>query len=241
MRECRSLKDRSSFNILHSRILFRHFVFFLSVRAQTFHEGLGLSMGSPEEQAVVAELNLAFRSLTEQIGKVIVGQERGHRAAADRPCSRAAIACSSACRAWPRRCWSARSPTSSHLSFSRIQFTPDLMPADITGTEVMQEDPTTGRPAVPVSAGPDLRQHDPGRRNQPHAAEDAGRPARGHAGAPGHGRRPVATRCPSRSSCWPRRTRSSRKAPIRCPRRSSTASCSTSSSAIRAATRSSRS
>jgi MoxR-like ATPase len=30
------------------------------------------------------------------------------------------------------------------LSFSRIQFTPDLMPADITGTEVIQEDRTTG-------------------------------------------------------------------------------------------------
>ena len=30
------------------------------------------------------------------------------------------------------------------LSFNRIQFTPDLMPADITGTEVIQQDPTTG-------------------------------------------------------------------------------------------------
>ena len=33
-------------------------------------------------------------------------------------------------------------------------------------------------------------------------------------------------RCRSRSWCWPRRTRSSRKAPIRCRKRSSTASCS---------------
>ena len=31
-----------------------------------------------------------------------------------------------------------------HLQFSRIQFTPDLMPADITGTEVLEEDKTTG-------------------------------------------------------------------------------------------------
>ena len=30
------------------------------------------------------------------------------------------------------------------MSFSRIQFTPDLMPSDITGTEVIQEDKTTG-------------------------------------------------------------------------------------------------
>src|SRR6185295_5795242 len=32
-----------------------------------------------------------------------------------------------------------------HLSFRRIQFTPDLMPADITGTDIISEDPATGR------------------------------------------------------------------------------------------------
>ena len=32
-----------------------------------------------------------------------------------------------------------------HLKFSRIQFTPDLMPSDITGTEVLQEDHTGKR------------------------------------------------------------------------------------------------
>ena len=31
------------------------------------------------------------------------------------------------------------------LQFSRIQFTPDLMPTDMTGTEVIEEDRTTGR------------------------------------------------------------------------------------------------
>src|SRR5579875_1839373 len=31
------------------------------------------------------------------------------------------------------------------LEFRRIQFTPDLMPADITGTDIIEEDPTTGR------------------------------------------------------------------------------------------------
>jgi MoxR-like ATPase len=30
------------------------------------------------------------------------------------------------------------------LAFKRIQFTPDLMPADITGTDIIEEDPTTG-------------------------------------------------------------------------------------------------
>src|SRR5206468_335499 len=31
------------------------------------------------------------------------------------------------------------------LKFSRIQFTPDLMPSDITGTDIIQDDPETGR------------------------------------------------------------------------------------------------
>ena len=49
------------------------------------------------------------------------------------------------------------------------------------------------------------------------------------------------TSCPIRSSCWRRRTPSSRKAPIRCPKRSRTASCSRSSSITRARRRSSAS
>src|ERR1700723_2902834 len=31
------------------------------------------------------------------------------------------------------------------LAFKRIQFTPDLMPSDITGTDIIEKDPTTGR------------------------------------------------------------------------------------------------
>jgi MoxR-like ATPase len=41
-----------------------------------------------------------------------------------------------------------------HLTFSRIQFTPDLMPSDITGTEILQEDTTTGRRAFTFIRGP---------------------------------------------------------------------------------------
>ena len=40
------------------------------------------------------------------------------------------------------------------LQFSRIQFTPDLMPSDITGTEVLEEDRTTGRRAFRFVSGP---------------------------------------------------------------------------------------
>src|SRR5215217_8155286 len=39
------------------------------------------------------------------------------------------------------------------LKFSRIQFTPDLMPSDITGTDIIQEDPAGGRRMV-FTAGP---------------------------------------------------------------------------------------
>src|SRR5215216_6697275 len=40
------------------------------------------------------------------------------------------------------------------LKFSRIQFTPDLMPSDITGTDIIQEDPDTGRRHMVFSPGP---------------------------------------------------------------------------------------
>src|SRR5262245_2008032 len=41
-----------------------------------------------------------------------------------------------------------------HLKFSRIQFTPDLMPSDIIGTEVIEEDRGTGRREIRFIAGP---------------------------------------------------------------------------------------
>jgi MoxR-like ATPase len=41
-----------------------------------------------------------------------------------------------------------------NLSFRRIQFTPDLMPADITGTDIIQEDPATGRRSLNFQKGP---------------------------------------------------------------------------------------
>jgi MoxR-like ATPase len=40
------------------------------------------------------------------------------------------------------------------LSVSRVQFTPDLMPADITGTDIIQEDPETGRRQMEFLPGP---------------------------------------------------------------------------------------
>jgi MoxR-like ATPase len=41
-----------------------------------------------------------------------------------------------------------------HLTFNRVQFTPDLMPSDITGTDIIEEDLTTGRRAFRFVRGP---------------------------------------------------------------------------------------
>jgi MoxR-like ATPase len=41
-----------------------------------------------------------------------------------------------------------------HLEFRRIQFTPDLVPSDITGTEIMEEDPATGSRSFRFVRGP---------------------------------------------------------------------------------------
>ena len=49
------------------------------------------------------------------------------------------------------------------LDFRRIQFTPDLMPSDITGTEILEEEEGVGRRRMRVRQGADLRQHHPGR------------------------------------------------------------------------------
>ncbi|MGB4729589.1 MAG: MoxR family ATPase [Candidatus Hydrothermia bacterium] len=40
------------------------------------------------------------------------------------------------------------------LAFSRIQFTPDLMPSDITGRDILEEDPSTGKKYVKFIEGP---------------------------------------------------------------------------------------
>ena len=76
------------------------------------------------------------------------------------------------------------------------------------------------RPAlrrVLVPPGPAVHRTPARRRDQPHAAADSGRAARGDAGTPDHGGgRDVRARA-RRSTCWRRRTRSSTRAPIPLP------------------------
>ena len=96
-----------------------------------------------DDLQAVHELNEAYRRITEELGKVIVGQQqvieelliamfaRGHCLLVGVP----GLAKTLMIRTLA---------DSLSLKFSRIQFTPDLMPADITGTEVIQEDKSTG-------------------------------------------------------------------------------------------------
>jgi MoxR-like ATPase len=101
----------------------------------------------------VQALNDAFRRITAELGKVIVGQQRvieellislfarGHCLLVGVP----GLAKTLMIRTLA---------DSLSLNFSRIQFTPDLMPADITGTEVIQEDKATGTREFRFLRGP---------------------------------------------------------------------------------------
>ncbi|MGV2341129.1 MAG UNVERIFIED_CONTAM: AAA family ATPase [Planctomycetaceae bacterium] len=60
-------------------------------------------------------------------------------------CSVGLIVCWWAYRVWPKTLLCSTIARILQLSFRRIQFTPDLMPSDITGTDVLQDDPQTGR------------------------------------------------------------------------------------------------
>ena len=82
-----------------------------------------------------------------------------------------------------------------------------------------------GHGRVHLQAGAGLRQPGPRRRDQPGARQGAVGAARGDAGAAGHHRRHHASAARARSWSWRPRTPSSRRAPTRCPRRSSIASC----------------
>jgi MoxR-like ATPase len=98
-------------------------------------------------------LRKAFAELKEEMGKIIVGQDqvveqlliaifaRGHCLLVGVPGLAKTLMISTL------------SKTLS-LSFNRIQFTPDLMPSDITGTEIIQENKSTGARSFQFVKGP---------------------------------------------------------------------------------------
>ena len=97
----------------------------------------------------IEKLNQAYHAIRDQMGKVIVGQSevvdqllialfsRGHCLLEGVPGLAKTLMISTLAR-----CLS--------MSFSRIQFTPDLMPADISGTDVLQENKTHRPAGVPL-------------------------------------------------------------------------------------------
>ena len=107
-----------------------------------------------------------------------------------------------------------------NTTFQRIQFTPDLLPADVLGTQIY--DQSNGQ--FSVKKGPIFA-------NIILADEINRAPAKVQAALLEAMQEKQVTiggttfRSTSRSSCSRRRTRSSRRARIRCPRRRSTASC----------------
>jgi MoxR-like ATPase len=101
----------------------------------------------------VEQLRSAHKRLRQEVGKIIVGQEavldqllmaifcRGHALLMGVPGLAKTLMVSTLAQALD-------------LTFKRIQFTPDLMPSDITGTEVIQDDPVTKQRMFKFLPGP---------------------------------------------------------------------------------------
>ncbi len=105
------------------------------------------------EAQAIRGLSAAYLRLREEIGKVIIGQDqvvdemliamfsRGHCLLVGVPGLAKTLLVSTLSKIL-------------QLAFRRIQFTPDLMPADITGTDILQDDPETGRRFFQFMQGP---------------------------------------------------------------------------------------
>jgi len=106
-----------------------------------------------DDLAIVTELKNAHDKIVSEIAKVIIGQNaiidqmligllaRGHCLLIGVPGLAKTLLISTLARVL-------------NLKFNRIQFTPDLMPSDITGTELIEDDLTTGRKAFKFVKGP---------------------------------------------------------------------------------------
>ena len=106
-----------------------------------------------DDVAAVARCKQSYERICRELGKVIIGQERvieqvlvaifsrGHALLEGVPGLAKTLLVSSLAEA-------------THLTFKRIQFTPDLMPSDVTGTEIIQEDPASGERQYKFLAGP---------------------------------------------------------------------------------------
>ena len=108
---------------------------------------------SNEDKDAVDQLHRVYGRMKEELGQVIVGQDqvveqalmaifcRGHALLVGVPGLAKTLLVSTLSKALD-------------LSYKRIQFTPDLMPTDITGTDVLEVDPETGRRGFRFVNGP---------------------------------------------------------------------------------------
>ncbi|MDD4856602.1 MAG: MoxR family ATPase [Candidatus Krumholzibacteria bacterium] len=106
-----------------------------------------------KDEEILARFGAAYGRLRGEIARVIVGQDKvveelltalftgGHCLLVGVPGLAKTLLVSTVARCL-------------NLGFSRIQFTPDLMPSDITGTEVLEEDPVTHRRVFRFIEGP---------------------------------------------------------------------------------------
>ena len=110
-------------------------------------------LGTASDAELIEELARARTHISQEIAKRVVGQEavieqllialfsRGHCLFVGVPGLAKTLLISTLAEALS-------------LTFNRIQFTPDLMPSDITGTDVLEEDHTTGRRTFRFVPGP---------------------------------------------------------------------------------------
>jgi MoxR-like ATPase len=109
--------------------------------------------GPSADLEAVAQLSQAFRIMTAELGKVIVGQQEAVEQVLTAMFCQGHVLLVGV----PGLAKTLLVKTISdvlHLSFKRVQFTPDLMPSDITGTAVLEEDHTTGKRAFRFVRGP---------------------------------------------------------------------------------------
>jgi MoxR-like ATPase len=116
-------------------------------------EDRGIIAASDDDIQAVKALNAAYKSMTDQLARVIIGQKavieqvlvamfcQGHALLVGVPGLAKTLLIRTISQVL-------------HLSFKRIQFTPDLMPSDITGTDVLEEDRTTGKRVFRFVHGP---------------------------------------------------------------------------------------
>jgi MoxR-like ATPase len=106
-----------------------------------------------DDAAVVERLKLGYRRILQELRKVIIAQD----AVVEQVMISMMVGAHSMITGVPGLAKTLLIKTLASvldLRFKRIQFTPDLMPADITGTDIIQEDVSTGRRELVFVKGP---------------------------------------------------------------------------------------